>query len=109
LKPIQIGTYLFVKLDESRFKLLSNFFATSEMVRELNVREGFTGLSLVSSEVLSRGLGDSVEWHGGILVVSDLLEVDVRDLVVGYSGRVVVDDIPRKLREVGCHVITKII
>jgi len=57
--------------------LLSDFFSSSKMVGELNVREGLAGFSFVGSEVLCRRLGDGVQGHGDILVVSDLLQMDV--------------------------------
>jgi hypothetical protein len=73
------------------------------MVRELGVGERFTGFSFVRSEVLGRGVGDHVERHGHILVVSDLLEVDVRNLVVVDFGGVVIDVVSGEFGEVRGH------
>lgn len=96
-------SYLFVKLDVSRLELLSNLSATSKVVRVLSVRERFARFSLVGSEVLCRRLGDSVQRYGNILVISNFLQMDVRNLIVLDFSRVVVDDVSRKLGEVGCH------
>lgn len=63
------------------------------MVRELGVRKGLRSFSFVRSEVSLSRLGNGVQRDSGVLVVSDLLKVNVRDLVVLHNSGVVVDDV----------------
>jgi len=65
------------------------------MVGELDVRQRLGGLSFVRSEVLRWGLRDSVQGYGNVLVVSNFLEMDVRNLIVVYFSGVVVNDVSR--------------
>jgi hypothetical protein len=73
--------------------LLSNLSTTSEVVRELSVRKRLRSFSFIRSEVSLGRLGNGVQRDSGVLVVSDLLKVNVRDLVVSNNSGVVVDDV----------------
>ena len=88
-------TYLFVKLNVSGLELLSDLFTSSKMVGELDVRQRLGSLSFVRSEVLRWGLRDGVQGYGNVLVVSNFLKMDMRDLVVVYFSGVVVNDVSR--------------
>lgn len=63
------------------------------MVRELSVRKRLRSFSFIRSEVSLGRLGNGVQRDSGVLVVSDLLKVNVRDLVVSNNSGVVVDDV----------------
>jgi len=71
---------LFVKLGVHGLKLLID--VSSKVAWVLIVRQRLAGFILSFTEVLCRGSGHSVEWHGLVLVVSDLLKVHVRNLLV---------------------------
>jgi hypothetical protein len=73
--------------------LLSNLSTASEVVRELSVRKRLRSFSFIRSEVSLGRLGNGVQRDSGVLVVSDLLKVNVRDLVVSNNSGVVVDDV----------------
>lgn len=73
--------------------MLSNLSTTSEVVRELSVRKRLRSFSFIRSEVSLGRLGNGVQRDSGVLVVSDLLKVNVRDLVVSNNSGVVVDDV----------------
>jgi len=73
--------------------LLSDLSTTSEVVRELSVRKRLRSFSFIRSEVSLGRLGNGVQRDSGVLVVSDLLKVNVRDLVVSNNSGVVVDDV----------------
>jgi len=73
--------------------LLSNLSTISEVVRELGMRKRLRSFSFVRSEVSLSRLGNGVQRDSGVLVVSDLLKVNVRDLVVLHNSGVVVDDV----------------
>jgi hypothetical protein len=73
--------------------LLSNLSTTSEVVRELSVRKRLRSFSFIRSEVSLGRLGNGVQRDSGVLVVSDLLKVNMRDLVVSNNSGVVVDDV----------------
>jgi hypothetical protein len=84
---------LLVELDVGRFELLSNLSTASEVVRELSVRKRLRSFSFIRSEVSLGRLGNGVQRDSGVLVVSDLLKVNMRDLVVSNNSGVVVDDV----------------
>lgn len=73
--------------------MLSNLSTASEVVRELSVRKRLRSFSFIRSEVSLGRLGNGVQRDSGVLVVSDLLKVNVRDLVVSNNSGVVVDDV----------------
>jgi hypothetical protein len=73
--------------------LLSNLSTASEVVRELSVRKRLRSFSFIRSEVSLGRLGNGVQRDSGVLVVSDLLKVNMRDLVVSNNSGVVVDDV----------------
>ena len=73
--------------------MLSDLSTTSEVVRELSVRKRLRSFSFIRSEVSLGRLGNGVQRDSGVLVVSDLLKVNVRDLVVSNNSGVVVDDV----------------
>lgn len=73
--------------------MLSNLSTASEVVRELSVRKRLRSFSFIRSEVSLGRLGNGVQRDSGVLVVSDLLKVNMRDLVVSNNSGVVVDDV----------------
>lgn len=78
---------LFVELGVHGLKLLLD--VSSEVAGVLIVRQRLAGFIFSFTEVLCRGSGDSVEGHGRVLVVSDLLKVHVRNFLVACDGGVV--------------------
>ena len=95
----RLGTYLLVELDEGGLKLLLDV-TLAEVVRELVVGVGHAlGCFLGSIVCLGRGR-DCVQWHRLVLRVSDLLQMNVGDLLVLNDCRVVRRRVAWQLGEV---------
>ena len=93
-------TYLFVELDERGLELRLDVFST-EVVRELVVRERHALGSFLGSEVTHSRFRHSVKGGRLVLNVLDLAKVHVGDLLVAIrDGRVVRGRIPWQLGEV---------
>ena len=93
-------TYLLVELDERGLELLLDVGST-EVVRELDVRERHALGSFLGSEVTHSRFRHSVKGSWLVLNVLDLAKVHVGDLLVAIrDGRVVRGRIPWQLGEV---------
>jgi hypothetical protein len=96
---LKSGTYHVVKFDVSGFELLVD--VSSEVVRELRVRETEARVSLGLCEVPGWLFRNGVERHRDVLSIANLLEVHMRDFLdPGIIEGVVRRGVPWQLGEV---------
>ena len=102
-RNIEDNAYLLIKFGVGGFELLLKICAGgsgSEVIRELNLREGLTLSSLAWGSVDSCSVRNGTHRCRLVLDISNFIKMHMRDLFVLNDGRVVRGSIPRQLREV---------